>query len=144
MSFLFNSKKRLSNNLPLQLNYYNDGTLYIPSKKQKEILSSIKSTKLKEIELLDYSINNLQTQLLILKKIQSENINNIEKSKKELIESIKREVNPDLLCSICFDKRVDVVVTPCGHTFCSSCLGGSRECYSCRTKINQTHKIYFS
>ena len=61
MSFIFGSKKKISDNPPLQLNYYNDGSLYIPSSKQGEILKSIKQSKIKEIELLNYSINNLQT-----------------------------------------------------------------------------------
>ncbi len=143
MSFFRRTNKQISEQPPLQLNYYDDGSLYINKKDQKEILGSIKNSKLKEIELLDYSINNLQSQLLILRKIKDENTSNIENSKRELIDSIKREINPDLLCSICFEKRVDTVLTPCGHTFCSDCLGSTRECYSCRGNISSRHKIFF-
>lgn len=143
MSFIFNSKKRISDKTPLLLNYYEDGTLYIPSSKQREILKSIKQSKIKEIELLNYSINNLQTQLLILKKLEGDTSKNIEETKRELIQSIKRDINPEILCSICFEKRVDTVLTPCGHTFCQECLGNTAECYSCRGRIELKHRIYF-
>ena len=143
MSFLFKTKKKISDKPPLTISYYNDGTLYIPTSTQNEIVKSIKSTKLKEIELLNYSINNLQTQLLVLKKMKGDVTQNIENSKRELIESIKKEINPDLLCSICFEKRVDTVLTPCGHTFCLECLGNTKECYSCRGAIGCRHRIYF-
>tara|TARA_S200000501_G_C20811270_1_gene738492 strand:- start:449 stop:883 length:435 start_codon:yes stop_codon:yes gene_type:complete len=143
MSFLFKTKKKISDKPPLTINYYDDGTLYIPNNTQNEIVRSIKSSKLKEIELLNYSINNLQTQLLVLKKMKGDASNNIENSKRELIESIKKEINPDLLCSICFERRVDTVLTPCGHTFCLECLGNTNECYSCRGAIGGRHRIYF-
>ena len=143
MSFIFGSKKKISDNPPLQLNYYDDGSLYIPSSKQGEILKSIKQSKIKEIELLNYSINNLQTQLLVLKKLEGDTSKNIENTKRELVQSIKRDINPELLCSICFEKRVDTVLTPCGHTFCQECLGSTSECYSCRGNIQTKHKIYF-
>ena len=74
--------------------------------------------------------------------MKSETCNNIENTKKELIDSVKREINPDILCSICFDNRVDIVLTPCGHT-CENCLGKVYECYTCRGTINSKHKIYF-
>jgi hypothetical protein len=143
MSFLFKSNKKISDKQPLMLNYYEDGTLYIPNKTQNEIVKSIKYSKIKEIELLNYSINNLQTQLLVLKKMKGETTQNIENSKRELINSIKKEINPDLLCSICFENRVDTVLTPCGHTFCLECLGNTNECYSCRGTIQSKHRIYF-
>lgn len=143
MSFIFTSKKKISGKAPLLLNYYDDGSLYIPSFKQNEIIKSIRKSKIKEIELLNYSINNLQTQLLVLKKLERDTSKNIEETKGELIQSIKRDINPDLLCPICFEKRVDIVLTPCGHTFCQECLGNTLECYSCRGNINTKHRIYF-
>ena len=103
MSFLFKPKKKISDRIPLVLNYYNDGTLFIPSMNQKEVFNSLKQSKMKEIELLDYSIRNLQTQLIVLKKLKNETCTNIENTKRELIDSVKREINPDILCSICFE-----------------------------------------
>ena len=50
---IFKTKKKISDNPPLTISYYDDGTLYIPTSTQNEIVKSIKSTKLKEVELLD-------------------------------------------------------------------------------------------
>ena len=146
MNYLFKRGKKELDLVkePLTLSYYNDGTLYINKKDQKEIISSIKASKLKEIELLNYSINNLQTQLLIIQKMASEKTNNIENSKKEMIANLKKEINPDLLCSICFENRINLVLTPCGHTFCSKCFDITKqfECYNCRTKVNKGYNIF--
>ena len=129
---------------PLTLSYYSDGTLLINKRDQREILSSVKASKLKEIELLNYSINNLQTQLLIIQKIAAEKTNNIENSKQEMIANLKKEINPDLLCSICFENRINLVLTPCGHTFCSSCfnLTKNKECFTCRTPVDKGFTIF--
>ena len=127
---------------PLLLTYYKDGTLFIPKKIEKVIISSIKQSKLNEIELLDYSIKNISTKLVIMKKMLSDNENNLENSRKQLLEQIKREVNPDLLCQICFDSRINVILTPCGHSFCTNCLGNSTTCFNCRSTIEKTFKLF--
>lgn len=129
---------------PLKLSYYSDGSLLINKKDQNEIISSIKASKLKEIELLNYSINNLQTQLLIIQKMVSDKTNDIENSKQEMIANLKKEINPDLLCSICFENRINLVLTPCGHTFCDSCfnLKKNKECFTCRTNVNHGYTIF--
>ena len=145
MNTLFKKKKELDTiKHPLILNYFNDGTLLINKSDQKEILKSIKDSKLKEIELLNYSINNLQSQLLIIQKMVSDKTIDIENSKKEMINNLKRKINPDLLCSICYENRIDLVLTPCGHTFCSNCFDISKkfECYNCRTKVEKGYTIF--
>ena len=50
------NKRKISDRIPLVLNYYNDGTLFIPSMNQKDVFNFLKQSKMKEIELLDYSI----------------------------------------------------------------------------------------
>ena len=142
---MFKKKRELScEKSPLILDYYKDGSLLIPKKNQKEILDSIKYSKIKEIELLDFSINNLKTQLLIVQKMMTEKTSSIENEKKLMIENIKREINPDLLCQICFERRVDIVWTPCGHTFCQKCFGENSSCFTCRGNVEKVHKIFFS
>jgi hypothetical protein len=142
--FTFKRKKKEvdTETEPLLLNYYNDGTLFIPKKIEAVIISSIKQSKLNEIALLDYSINNISTKLVIMKKMLSDNENNLEKSRKQFVEQIKREVNPDLLCQICFDSRINVILTPCGHTFCTNCLGNATACFNCRANIEHPFKLF--
>jgi|TARA_B110000285_G_C14751404_1_gene435353 hypothetical protein len=142
--FTFKRKKKEVDTAtePLLLNYYNDGSLFIPKKIENVLISSIKQSKINEIKLLDYSINNISTKLVIMKKMLSDNENNLENSRKQFVEQIKREVNPDLLCQICFDSRINVIITPCGHTFCNNCLGNTTICFNCRANIEHTFKLY--
>lgn len=145
MAFIKIKKKpKVSNELsPLELNYYEDGTLIIPKKTEKLIKESIKQSKLKELELLDYSIRNLQNQYLIMNKLLTESSQSFEQNKQNYIESIKREINPELLCQICYENRVDTVLIPCGHTWCSNCIKPTDRCYICRQYIEKTHTIFF-
>jgi len=55
------------------------------------------------------------------------------------------------MCSICFEKEVDMCSIPCGHTCCSNCVimnnintSNRNKCLNCRNNISQYIKIYFS
>lgn len=50
------------------------------------------------------------------------------------------------LCAICFDREIDVVMVPCGHTSCNGCSNYNKlsKCMHCRSIIHQRVKIYFS
>lgn len=128
----------------IELNYTHNGKLIISKSNQKAILNSIKSQKLKEIELLNYSITNLQSQIIILRKMIEDQGSILENEKQQLIKSIKHDINPDLLCPICFENRVNLVITPCGHTVCAECLDNSPLCFICRTIIQDKFKIFFN
>ena len=65
---------------------------------------------------------------------------------KELIQLFRftdlQEKEP--LCSICLAESVTFVLTPCGHTFCGTCMKRqSHNCYMCRATIRDRVKIYF-
>ena len=50
-------------------------------------------------------------------------------------------------CSMCLQKPVDTVLSPCGHTGCSECIakvGLEGICFICRGSIGRSHKIYFN
>jgi hypothetical protein len=48
------------------------------------------------------------------------------------------------LCSICMTDSVQFALSPCGHTFCGTCVKRqSASCYMCRTTIRDRVKIYF-
>ena len=140
---MFKYRKKLDNNKePLQLHFYEDGRIFIPKDKEMLIISSIKRSRIKEIELLNYSIKNLASQISITKKMIDDNINNFEISKRDYITKLKKDINPDLLCPICFDNRLDTILTPCGHTFCKQCIGLSNDCYICRTNVKQSYSVF--
>jgi hypothetical protein len=60
-----------------------------------------------------------------------------------------RVTNPSTtlpLCPICFDQQINMCLVPCGHTFCSECVGNNIrfQCAVCRTNITNKQKIFFN
>jgi hypothetical protein len=84
---------------------------------------------------------------------------NIEEDYKNYIESYRRfaafkemigtfrftdNVDKEPLCCICLHETVSFCTTPCGHTFCSSCVKRqSSNCYMCRAQIKERIRIFF-
>jgi hypothetical protein len=53
-------------------------------------------------------------------------------------------VDKEPLCCICLEEPVSHCTTPCGHTFCSSCVKRQvTNCYMCRTMIKDRVRIFF-
>jgi hypothetical protein len=55
------------------------------------------------------------------------------------------EVNQKM-CPVCFDREINTVLVPCGHTYCMPCVENdhSNRCSQCRTQIQRYIKIYFT
>jgi hypothetical protein len=48
-------------------------------------------------------------------------------------------------CPICFEKEINRVCVPCGHTLCSSCeFSVAEKCATCRRYVDMCIPIYFS
>jgi Zinc finger, C3HC4 type (RING finger) len=48
------------------------------------------------------------------------------------------------ICSICLHETVAFALTPCGHTFCQTCIRRQNgQCFVCRTNIREKVKLYF-
>jgi hypothetical protein len=65
---------------------------------------------------------------------------------KEMIQFIRFTELQDKepLCSICLAETVGFALTPCGHTFCGTCVKRQvHTCYMCRTHIRDRVKLYF-
>lgn len=55
---------------------------------------------------------------------------------------VAQETEP--ICTICLQETVGFALTPCGHTFCSTCMRRqSGSCYICRTPIRDRVRLYF-
>jgi hypothetical protein len=65
---------------------------------------------------------------------------------KEIITTFRFTDNVDKepLCCICLTEPVSHCITPCGHTFCSSCVKRQlTTCYMCRTTVKDRVRIFF-
>ena len=83
------------------------------------------------------SLGKLEDELLYIKKT----LYVLHKASPHFVQN-----DPRKLCSICVENEVDVCNVPCGHTMCSGCSNmiSSRNCFICRTEIQNTIKLYFS
>jgi hypothetical protein len=47
------------------------------------------------------------------------------------------------LCNICFEESIQFAVTPCGHTYCSTCVRKQfTTCYVCRGAVKDRVKLF--
>jgi len=54
------------------------------------------------------------------------------------------ELESDGKCKICFTRRQDTVLIPCGHiALCKLCAAQCEECPICRKTIVSRHQAYF-
>lgn len=64
---------------------------------------------------------------------------------KRTFERLQSAVRNELDCQMCYSLIVDPLTTPCGHTFCRSCvvmaLSHSNLCPACRRKLNMSASI---
>lgn len=54
---------------------------------------------------------------------------------------------PKVLCSVCYDSAITLLLEPCNHIcICHVCYDSlvTKECPICKTKISATRKIYFA
>ncbi|KAH9515633.1 hypothetical protein Btru_011598 [Bulinus truncatus] len=51
-------------------------------------------------------------------------------------------IKDSLLCCICMDKTVCVVLCPCGHMTCDSCSECINQCPQCRSDIDRFQKVF--
>jgi hypothetical protein len=49
------------------------------------------------------------------------------------------------MCPICLEESVGTAISPCGHTFCSTCCKKMvNECGMCRGRIRDRLKLFFA
>jgi len=48
------------------------------------------------------------------------------------------------VCQICYSCKIDIILSPCGHTVCSKCFLFVVTCPFCRSKIKTRYMLNFS
>lgn len=56
----------------------------------------------------------------------------------------KLKKKDNVSCPICFEKKINTALIPCGHCFCSDCINQSLQCYFCRKQIQTKQKIFLN
>jgi hypothetical protein len=124
----------------------------IDSNIEKKIYGVLKKKRINELNNLNFAIESLKSNYAIEKK----NLDELLKIKKNLtlflkqnesdyISNIKKQINPDLLCNICYENRINLVLNPCGHIFCDNCFKNSEKtCYICRKCVVNSIKIFIN
>ncbi len=116
------------------------------SKSVEQSLPKLASKIIRHGKRLTLSFSLKRFDILFSKKIAPYNKNSktssddaIKKiSQKALIEPLDTNI-----CSICFDRKINAVLIPCGHLgFCLECLKDVNKCPSCRTNIFDRIKVY--
>lgn len=124
----------------------------IDSKTEKLIYGVMKNKHITELNNINFAKENIQNTYIIEKqKIDTllkikDNINSLIKSREQLyINELKKKINPDLLCNICFENRCNIVLNPCGHIFCDKCwLKKENICFVCRKDVINSIKIFYN
>jgi hypothetical protein len=100
------------------------------------VLSIMNEIQLKKSS-LEAKIDKLTKKLSTLRSL-------IQTGLEEMVD--KDSANNLKLCAICFDREVDMVMVPCGHTSCSGCsnYNSLNKCMHCRGTIQKRVKIFFS
>ena len=73
---------------------------------------------------------------------QQEDKDKIINDLKMQLEDKDKIINETNKCSICLDNIISNCCIPCGHTYCTSCINKTNNCYICRTIIKNKIKIY--
>ncbi len=94
-----------------------------------------------EKEVLKEKLDKFTSQLTYMRSFFSELLQGV----------IKEENQNNHTCNICFERKIQSVLVPCGHTFCEQCIKTSertqtsnsqKKCGICRSGYSQAIKIY--
>jgi len=124
------ASKHMTNSEDLRIKY--EETVLQIDKATKETREIIVSKR----GVVEAELNSLSTKLNRLREIISVGMQDLIKP-----DDINKKV-----CPVCFDREVNTVLVPCGHTYCEGCLqyGTYSRCPQCRETIQRRIKMYFT
>jgi len=126
-----NKNKNISKTITLEVSEGEIDPRDLSIEDTKLIYTALKKNQLKELETIHYAIENMSNTFIVNKKKHETRLQVMEHKLKEKYE-----------CSICIENTKNIVFIPCGHAFCDTCSGNTRECYLCRQPISFKQKMY--
>lgn len=54
-----------------------------------------------------------------------------------------KEVQSDIVCSVCMEREVNMALLNCGHCFCTECSTRCNSCPNCRSSVTKKMKLFF-
>ena len=132
------------------LDFLENKFINIDSKLEQKIAGVLKNKHIKELNNINFAIENVKNTYLIEKKKLDEllkiknNLGTYLKSNEDKFkDDIKKQINPDFLCNICYENRCNIVLNPCGHLFCDKCYTNNEKlCFICRNPPKSCIKIF--
>ena len=91
-----------------------------------------------------------EIRVLTLEKKLDDTTRKLNIIRETITKGIQGIVKPDdmtkKMCPVCFDREVDCVLVPCGHTYCHGCSEYDRnnKCPQCRASVQRRIKIFFT
>ena len=70
-----------------------------------------------------------------------------QETKEDFLDTTQYNPDDDIgACPICYDRRVNIAITPCGHTLCKQCTDElpTKQCPMCSKDITNTQAIYIN
>ena len=95
-------------------------------------LQTIENNTKKNLDIMEMKKNDYEKSFEKIEKV-------IKKRKQEYLKT--KDV---MECSICMERKVDCVLVPCGHLYCSQCIVGFEQCPHCRSVPKKIQKLFFT
>jgi late competence protein required for DNA uptake (superfamily II DNA/RNA helicase) len=113
--------------------------------RKREILINQVDTLNKSLEFLSTLEKKNQDELVILEQNKSDIMTGIQRMD-TIVKHRKREYlkTKDVMeCTICMENKVNCVLIPCGHLYCSNCVISGNTCPHCRDNFSSIQKLFF-
>lgn len=132
--------KNISNNT-FTFEIKNNKIKNLSKEEETIIFNSLKNKYKKKINEEKKILEIIEYNRIIKQKELEDSFKNISIDLDNQKKEIKKKLN---YCQICFDKDIDTVLVPCGHSYCRECIKNSNICFFCRANISKKQHIIFS
>lgn len=83
----------------------------------------------------------LEAELACAKQYAAE-LSKADRDKTATIDKTRRELEDQILCTVCLDNNKTTALVPCGHRTCATCALKCTQCPVCRAQVRHTLRVY--